>query len=68
MDMGHFNLFIKMVKEEFKLSESQLTTLTARMLADDKEFERVWKLYKNKSTRFSGGVDDFKFLLQDLIS
>ncbi len=66
--MGHFNLFIKMVKEEFKLSESQLTTLTARMLADDNEFEKVWKLYKNKSTRFNGGVDDFKFLLHDLIS
>lgn len=64
MDMGKFNLFIKMIQEEYKLSESQLQTLTQRMLADDKEFERVWKSYKNKSSR--GGVDQFKFLLQEL--
>ena len=67
MDMGKFNLFLKMITEEYKLSDSQLETLTQRLLADDKEFEKVWKSFKNKTTRFKGGVDDFKFLLQDLI-
>lgn len=66
MDMGKFNLFIKMIQEEYKLTEQQLQTLTQRMLADDKEFERVWKFYKSKSSR--EGVDQFKFLLQELIN
>ena len=66
--MGKFNLFLKMIEEEYKLNESQLVTLTHRMLADDTEFERVWKLYKNKARRFSGGVDDFKSLLAELIN
>jgi hypothetical protein len=68
MDMGNFNLFIKMIREEYKLDESQLQTMTYRLLADDKEFEKVWKLYKGKSRRISGGVDEFKFLLQELVS
>lgn len=67
MDIGKFNLFIKMITEEYKLSEMQLETLTHRLLADDKEFEKVWNSFKNKSTSFKGGVDDFKFLLQELI-
>lgn len=67
MDMGSFNLFIKMINEEYKLTDAQLETLTHRLLADDKEFEKVWRCYKNKPTRFRGGVDEFKFLLQDLL-
>lgn len=66
--MGTFNLFIKMIQEEYRLSSLQLDTLKTRMLADDKEFEKVWNLYKNKSKRFKGGVDDFKLMLQDLMS
>lgn len=68
MDMGNFNLFIKMIEDEYKLSESELSVLTRRMLADDKEFERVWKLYKNKSSSFKGGVDSFRSLLQELLN
>lgn len=68
MDTGQVNLFIKMIREEYKLSESELTIITRRMLADDREFERVWKLYKAKSIRVFGGVDEFKSLLQDLLS
>lgn len=68
MDMGQFNLFIKMIQDEYKLSDSQLTIITHRMLADDKEFERVWKLYKTKTLRYAGGVDDFKSLLGELLS
>lgn len=67
MDMGTFNLFIKMIQDEYRLSAHQLDTLKTRMLADDKEFEKVWNLYKNKHKRFKGGVDDFKILLQELM-
>lgn len=65
MDMGKFNLFIKMIEEEYKLTHNQIETLTHRLLADDKEFEKVWKTFKNKASR--SGVDEFKFLLQELI-
>ena len=65
--MGSFNLFIKMVKEEYALGDTELELLTQRLLADDKEFEKVWRIYKNKSTISFGGVDRFKSLLLDLI-
>lgn len=68
MDMGKFNLFLKMVTEEYKLKADQVEILRLRLLADDKEFERVWWNYKNKSSNFSGGVDQFKFMLQDLLN
>ena len=68
MDMGNFNLFIKMIQDEYKLTGNQLEVLTSRMLADDKEFEKVWGLYKNKSKSFKSGVDSFKWMLQDLIA
>lgn len=66
MDMGTFNLFIKLIRDEYRLSEAQLTKLTRRLLADDQEFLRLWEIYKNKSLQ--GGVDKFKTLLQDLLS
>lgn len=65
--MGQFNLFIKLIEEEYKLTSMELSTLRTRLLADDREFEKVWKSYKSKSSRYKKGVDDFKFLLQDLI-
>jgi|GEM_PF-1845520 hypothetical protein len=68
MDMGNFNLFMKMIQDEYRLTATQLETLAHRMLADDKEFEKVWRLYKTKNSRYSGGVDDFKHLLQELLS
>lgn len=66
MDFNAFNLFIKMLREEYKLSEYQLQTVSRRLLADDKEFERVWKAYRSKSSL--SGVDEFRFLLQDLLN
>jgi hypothetical protein len=68
MDIGNFNLFIKMIREEYALSEDHIETLRHRLLADDKEFEKVWRLYKNKSAKFRGGVDQFKFVLHDLLN
>lgn len=68
MDMGNYNLFMKMIQDEYRLSASQLEILGHRMLADDKEFEKVWKLYKTKNSRYSGGVDDFRLLLLELLT
>lgn len=68
MNIGNVNLFLKMIKEEYALTESELSTLTTRMLADDKEFEKVWRFYKNKNKSYAGGVDAFKQLLQELIN
>lgn len=68
MDMGNFNLFIKMIKQEYALEDHELEILRHRLLADDKEFEKVWRVYKNKSSKFSGGVDHFKTMLQDLLN
>lgn len=68
MDAGQMNLFIKMIRDEYKLNESELITITRRMLADEREFERIWKMYKTKSLRVIGGVDEFKTVLQDLLT
>jgi hypothetical protein len=68
MDMGNLHLFLKLIKDDYKLTDSQLNTLTTRMLADDSEFERVWKLYKNKARKTHRGVDQFQSLLHDLLS
>lgn len=67
MDMNSFNLFLKMLEEEYRLSTSELQVITRRMLADDIEFERVWKLYRNKSKSMKSG-DSFKATLRELLS
>lgn len=63
MDMGAFNLFIKMIREEYKLSEDELYVMSQRLLADEREFEKVWRLYKNKTRK---GIDSFRPLLSEL--
>lgn len=67
MDLGHLNLFLKMLKADYALSESQLSILTNRMLADSHEFDRVWKLYKNKTKSMKGG-DSFIPILNELLN
>lgn len=57
-----------MLREEYALRDDQLETLKSRLLADDKEFEKVWKQYKNKSIKVRGGVDTFRSTLNDLIN
>jgi hypothetical protein len=52
MDMGKLNFALKLIQDEFKLSEDQIQILQRRMLADDKEFEKVWQLYKNQKKKF----------------
>lgn len=67
MDMGNLQLFMKLIKDDYKLTDEQLDVLKNRMLADDKEFEKVWKLYKNKARKTHRGVDQFQSMLQDLL-
>ena len=66
MDTGSFNLFIKLIKDEYRLSEAQILKVTRRLLADDHEFQRVWDKYKNKA--LNGGVDNFKPHLMELLT
>jgi hypothetical protein len=67
MDMGSLHLFIKMIKLDYNLSDADLETLRNRMLADDREFEKVWKTYKNKARKTHKGVDQFQSMLNDLL-
>lgn len=68
MDMGNLQLFIKMVKQDYALSEEQLDTLRNRMLSDDREFDKVWKAYKTKARKTNRGVDQFQAMLNDLLA
>lgn len=68
MDTGTLNLFMKMLREDYKLNEAELQTLSRRLMADDREFDRVWRLYKNKSRTSRDGVDSFKPCLNELLS
>lgn len=68
MNMDHFTLFIKLIRDDYKLSEKEIERLSRRMLADEREFAQVWEFYKNRAKRPSDGVDEFKFLLTDLLS
>jgi hypothetical protein len=56
-----------MVIEEYKLGQEEIDILGHRLLADDNEFEKVWKLYQKKSSRMSGG-DQFKVILRELLT
>jgi hypothetical protein len=68
MDMGQLQLFIKMIREDYALSDYQLEVLKNRMLSDDIEFEKVWRAYKNKARKTNKGVDQFQAMLNDLLN
>lgn len=68
MDIGSFNLFLKLVQDDYKLNEAQLLIIRYRLMADDKEFEQVWRSYKDKSRLTKLGVDPFRPLLHDLLT
>lgn len=55
-----------MIQNEYKLSPDQMLKIKRRLLADDKEFERVWMIYQDKIQR--KGVDKFKDLLAELLT
>jgi hypothetical protein len=68
MNMGDFNLFMKMIEEEYRLGYRELQKISRRLLADDSEFEKVWKLYRNKAPISRTGNDEFRPVLLELIN
>ena len=67
MDMGRFNLFMKMLEHEYRLDHSELQKISQRLLADGREFENVWKIYRTKSPLNRQGVDEFRPILMELL-
>jgi len=65
MNLGHLNLALKMIQEAYKLSDTQVLIISRRLMADDREFERVWTHFKNRRT---GKVDSFAQLLSELLN
>ena len=65
MNSAKLELALIMMRDEYKLKESDLLKLRRRFLADDKEFERVWAIYQNKVQ--TSGVDKFKDVLSELL-
>jgi hypothetical protein len=68
MDSGHLNLFIKMIQEDYKLSNEELQIIISLLLADEREFDRVWKFYKAKGRSNPAGKDPFRPVLQELLN
>ncbi|MFY7992418.1 MAG: hypothetical protein ACOVP4_03920 [Bacteriovoracaceae bacterium] len=66
MSMPRLELALTMIQNEYKLSPDQILKIKRRLLADDKEFERVWMIYQDKIQR--KGVDKFKDLLTELLT
>ena len=65
MNLGQLNLALKMIQEEYKITDSQVQILSRRMMADEREFERMWNLFRN---RRMGKSDTFIELLRDLVN
>lgn len=66
MSMPRLELALTMIQNEYKLTADQMLKIKRRLLADDKEFERVWMIYQDKIQR--KGVDKFKDLLAELLT
>jgi hypothetical protein len=66
MNSGTVNLALKLIQEEYKLSSAQVEVLYHRFIADEREFEKVWKIFKNRKLR--SGVDKFKEVLHELLN
>jgi hypothetical protein len=65
MNEGQFNLAMKMIKEDYKLEDQQILMISRRLMADDREFEKVWSAFKGRRI---GSVDTFRDLLRELLS
>lgn len=66
MSLPRIELALTMIRHEYKLSDEQVIKIKRRLLADEREFEKVWKIYQDKVQR--KGVDKFKELLSELLS
>lgn len=66
MDLDRFSLFLKMLAADYALTPSHIEKVSARLLADEAEFYKTWNLFQNR--RVTDGVDNFKPILEDLLS
>lgn len=65
MNLNQLNLALKMIQEDYKLTDEQIQTISRRLMADDKEFDRLWLQFKNRRL---GKVDTFRELLTELLT
>lgn len=65
MNEGQFNLAMKMIKEDYKLDEQQMLIISRRLMADDREFDKIWSAFKNRRL---GSIDTFRDILRELLS
>jgi hypothetical protein len=65
MNLNQLNLALKMIQQDYKLTPLQLETLSRRLMADEREFERMWALYNRRRT---GKEDIFLDTLLELLS
>lgn len=66
MDLDCFSLFLKMLVADYALAPSDIEKISDRLLADEVEFMRTWGQFQNRE--ILDGVDDFKPILEDLLS
>jgi len=64
MNLNEFNLALKMIQDDYRLTSEELERLTPRLLADEREFDRLWGLYKRRRT---GKTDVFIGTLKELL-
>jgi len=65
MNTGQLSLALKMIQEDYKLDDRQMQVLSRRLIADDREFDRLWNAFK---TRRLGNSDTFVDLLRELLA
>lgn len=65
MNVGQLSLALKMIQEDYKLDDGQVQVLSRRLIADDREFDRLWNEFKS---RRQGKSDTFVELLRELIA
>ena len=65
MNLNQLNPALKMIQQDYKLTPLQLETLSRRLMADEREFERMWALYNRRRT---GKEDIFLDTLLELLS
>ncbi len=65
MNFNQMNLALKMIKEEYRLTEAQMETLQRRLMADEREFDKMWNVFKS---RRPGKVDVFIETLRELLA
>jgi len=55
---------LKLIKEEYRLLDDQVAKIHDRLIADDREFDKLWRAYKKKGPE---GRERFKEILGELL-